>query len=240
MKQFHVAIDGPAGSGKSTISALIAKKLNWIHIDTGAMYRAVTLNAINKGLDLNDESSYNFLETTIITYDNDKILLNGVNVTKEIRSKEVTNNVSLVSSFAYVREKMVSLQRHAVEGKKVIMDGRDIGTVVLVNADIKIFLTANIEERAKRRISEYPSNGNEEMRISKVIEDIRKRDNKDSTRVESPLMKATDAIELDTTDLTIDQVVEKIINMIEKKENVWDGYKSAKSRRHCRRKRRTS
>lgn len=226
MEQFHVAIDGPAGSGKSTISALIAKKLNWIHIDTGAMYRAVTLNAINKGLDLNDESSYHFLENTKITYDNEKILLNSIDVTNDIRSKEVTNNVSLVSSFAYVRKKMVYLQRNAAKGKKVIMDGRDIGTVVLKNADLKIFLNANIEERAKRRISEYPSNGSEEMRIKKVMEDIRKRDIKDSTRVESPLKKATDAIELDTTDLTIDQVVDKIINMIEKKENVWDGYKS--------------
>lgn len=220
MEQFHVAIDGPAGSGKSTISALIAKKLNWTHIDTGAMYRAVTLNAINKGLDLNDESSYHFLEDTKITYDNEKILLDGIDVSKEIRSKEVTKNVSLVSSFAYVRKKMVTLQRNAAIGKKIIMDGRDIGTVVLKAADLKIFLTANIEERAKRRISEYPSNDNEEKRIEKVIEDIRSRDIKDSTRVESPLKKATDAIELDTTDLTINQVVELIINMIEKKENV--------------------
>lgn len=222
MEQFHVAIDGPAGSGKSTISSLIANKLKWTHIDTGAMYRAVTLKALNDNLDLNDENSYRFLENTIITYDNETILLNGLDVTKDIRSKAVTDNVSLVSSFAYVRDKMVFIQREAAKGKKVIMDGRDIGTVVLKNADLKVFLTANIEERAKRRISEFKINGtnNMEAKIQKVIEDIKTRDKKDSTRVESPLKRAEDAIELDTTNLSIDEVVNKIINLIEKKEKI--------------------
>lgn len=242
MEQFHVAIDGPAGSGKSTISSLIANKLKWTHIDTGAMYRAVTLKALNDNLDLNDENSYRFLENTIITYDNETILLNGLDVTKDIRSKAVTDNVSLVSSFAYVRDKMVFIQREAAKGKKVIMDGRDIGTVVLKNADLKVFLTANIEERAKRRISEFKINGtnNMEAKIQKVIEDIKTRDKKDSTRVESPLKRAEDAIELDTTNLSIDEVVNKIINLIEKKEKIWDGYKSTKSRRRNRRNSRTS
>lgn len=218
MKQFHVAIDGPAGSGKSTISSLIANELKWTHIDTGAMYRAVTLNALNKKLNLEDEKSYLFLETTEIRYDNEKILLNGVDVSKAIRSEEVTKNVSLVSSFQYVRKKMVDLQQQAAIGKKVVMDGRDIGTVVLPNADLKIFLTANIEERAKRRYAENALKG-EVFNINQVIEDIKTRDIKDSTRKESPLKKADDAYELDTTYLTIEEVVQKIMKMIRKKEN---------------------
>lgn len=218
MKVFHVAIDGPAGSGKSTISQLIAKKLNWTHIDTGAMYRAVTLWAINNKINLNNEAEYKFLEDITISYQNEKILLEGVDVSQEIRSEEVTNNVSLVSSFLYVREKMVSLQQKAAIGLNVVMDGRDIGTVVLPNANLKVFLTANVEERAKRRYAENIAKGKVDN-IDSVIEDIIVRDKKDSTRKESPLKIADDAIELDTTYLTIDEVVEKIILMIEQKEN---------------------
>lgn len=218
MKVFHVAIDGPAGSGKSTISQLIAKKLNWTHIDTGAMYRAVTLWAINNKINLNNEAEYKFLEDITISYQNEKILLEGVDVSQEIRSEEVTNNVSLVSSFLYVREKMVSLQQKAAIGLNVVMDGRDIGTVVLPDANLKVFLTANVEERAKRRYAENIAKGKVDN-IDSVIEDIIVRDKKDSTRKESPLKIADDAIELDTTYLTIDEVVEKIILMIEQKEN---------------------
>lgn len=219
MKVFHVAIDGPAGSGKSTISSLIANKLGWTHIDTGAMYRAVTLCALNLKVNLKDETSYNFLENTIISYTNEKILLNGVDVSIEIRSDQVTNNVSLVSSFPYVREKMVTLQQIAAQNQNVVMDGRDIGTVVLPNANLKVFLTANVEERAKRRYQENLEKGNEEININEVIEDIKTRDIKDSTRKESPLKKADDALEIDTTYLTIEEVVDKIIIMIDKKEN---------------------
>ena len=219
MKQFHVAIDGPAGSGKSTISGLIAKKLNWTHIDTGAMYRAVTLWALNNKIDLNNESEYRFLEKINISYENDQIFLNGINVSIDIRSEEVTNNVSLVSSFPYVRKKMVDLQKKAAENISVVMDGRDIGTVVLPNADLKIFLTANVEERAKRRYAENVQKG-KVGHIDNVINDIIVRDEKDSTRKEAPLKKAKDAFELDTTYMTIDEVVNKIILMIEKKENL--------------------
>ena len=219
MKVFHVAIDGPAGSGKSTISSLIANKLKWTHIDTGAMYRAVTLCALNLKVNLNDEESYKFLEDTVISYTNEQILLNGIDVSEEIRSEEVTNNVSLVSSFLYVREKMVHLQQIAAQGQNVVMDGRDIGTVVLPNATIKIFLNANVEERAKRRYTENLNKGNADVNINEVIEDIKVRDIKDSTRKESPLKKADDAIEIDTTYLTIEEVVDKIIKLIEKKEN---------------------
>ncbi|MCR1809055.1 (d)CMP kinase [Haploplasma modicum] len=219
MKQFHVAIDGPAGSGKSTISGLIAKKLNWTHIDTGAMYRAVTLWALNNKIDLNKESEYRFLEEISISYENDQIFLNGINVSIDIRSEKVTNNVSLVSSFPYVRKKMVDLQKKAAENISVVMDGRDIGTVVLPNADLKIFLTANVEERAKRRYAENVQKGKVDH-IDNVINDIIVRDEKDSTRKEAPLKKAKDAFELDTTYMTIDEVVNKIILMIEKKENL--------------------
>ncbi|HHT55704.1 MAG TPA: (d)CMP kinase [Acholeplasma sp.] len=222
MKEFHVAIDGPAGSGKSTISSLVAKRLNWTHIDTGAMYRAVTLWAINNKINLNNEDEYTFLDKIKISYVNDKIYLEGKNVSKDIRSEEVTKNVSLVSSFPYVRKKMVDLQRKATEGINVVMDGRDIGTVVLPNANLKVFLTANVEERAKRRYEENLLKGvNKDIR--EVIEEIKIRDKKDSTREESPLKKAEDAIVLDTTYLTIEQVVEKIIILIEKKEIEKDG-----------------
>lgn len=218
MNNFHIAIDGPAGSGKSTISSLLAEKLKWTHIDTGAMYRAVTLYALENEIDLNNEESYSFLETIKISYLNDNIYLNNKNVSKEIRSEEVTKNVSLVSSFHYVRKKMVDLQKEAAKGINVVMDGRDIGTVVLPNANLKVFLTANVEERAKRRYQENKDNLVNKS-IDDVIEEIKIRDTKDSTRKESPLKKAKDAIELDTTYLTIEEVVEKILLMIDKKEN---------------------
>jgi cytidylate kinase len=218
MPGFKLAIDGPAGSGKSTISSLIAKKMGWTHIDTGAMYRAVTLQAIELGIDLNDELAYSFLETSYIHYDYDKIFINHRDVTEDIRSDAVTKNVSLVSSFPYVRKKLVDLQKRAAENGNIVMDGRDIGTVVLPHADLKIFLTANVEERAKRRVKENLKKG-KEVEIEKVIKDISTRDEKDSTRKESPLRMAEDAIILDTTHLTIDEVVNKIIEMTDKKEN---------------------
>ncbi|MFU8792496.1 MAG: (d)CMP kinase [Acholeplasmataceae bacterium] len=218
MPGFKVAIDGPAGSGKSTISTRVAEHLGWHHLDTGAMYRAVTLYALQKQLDLEDESSYQFLETAEIQYHNHRMYFNGKDVTDDIRSDEVTLNVSLVSSFPYVRKQLVKLQREAAKDDYIVMDGRDIGTVVLPNADLKIFLTANVLERAKRRYSENLKKGHEEP-MHQVIEDISKRDFKDSTREESPLKKADDAIELDTTYLTIEEVVSHIIELIDKKEN---------------------
>lgn len=213
MKPFNVAIDGPAGSGKSTISHKLANKLQWNHIDTGAMYRAVTLAAIRLGIDLGNEDAYGFLKTTKIRYENNKVFLNGEDVTKLIRSKEVTNNVSLVSSFQSVRKRLVKLQKEAAfHSGNVIMDGRDIGTVVLKDANLKIFLTANVETRAKRRLEESKSDS-----LGKLIEEINLRDQKDSSRKESPLKKADDAIEIDTTNMTIDQVVNEILNLINDK-----------------------
>jgi cytidylate kinase len=218
MPGFKLAIDGPAGSGKSTISSLIAKKMGWTHIDTGAMYRAVTLQAIELGIDLNDEKAYSFLETSNIHYDCNKIFINDRDVTEDIRSEAVTKNVSLVSSFPYVRKKLVDLQKKAAEIGHIVMDGRDIGTVVLPHADLKIFLTANVEERAKRRLKENLKKG-KHAEIEHVIKDIAIRDEKDSTRKESPLRMAEDAIILDTTHLTIDEVVSKIIELTDIKEN---------------------
>lgn len=216
MAGFQVAIDGPAGSGKSTISKLIAEKLNITHIDTGAMYRAVTFEALRLGVDLEQESSYRFLETTKISYHDNDIYINERNVTDEIRSKGVTDNVSLVSSFPYVRKKMVEIQKIAASHGHVIMDGRDIGTVVIPHASLKIFLTAHVEERAKRRLLEKEKKGQKEN-FENLVQEISLRDKKDSSRVESPLKKADDAIEIDTTNLTIDQVVEKIIGLIKAK-----------------------
>jgi CMP/dCMP kinase len=217
MPGYKLAIDGPAGSGKSTISALIAQKMGWTHIDTGAMYRAVTLNAIELNVNLELEASYHFLESVNIHYDLNRIFIDDRDVTEAIRSEKVTQNVSLVSSFPYVRKKLVDLQKRAAEKGNIVMDGRDIGTVVLPHADLKIFLTANVEERAKRRLKEHQKKG-KEAPIEQVMLDIANRDEKDSTRKESPLRKADDAIVLDTTHLTIEQVVNKIIELTEQKE----------------------
>ncbi|TVP85221.1 MAG: (d)CMP kinase [Acholeplasmataceae bacterium] len=220
MSGFRVAIDGPAGSGKSTISSTIAKTLGWTHIDTGAMYRAVTLQAIELGIDLNDEAAYRFLETCHIHYDHDRIYIDDRDVTEAIRSDKVTRNVSLVSSFPYVRKMLVGLQQAAAKTTgNIIMDGRDIGTVVLPDAELKIFLTANVEERAKRRYAERVQKGKQEP-MAQMIEEIVNRDRKDSTREASPLRQAEDAIVIDTTSLTIKDVVKKIIAFIEQKENV--------------------
>lgn len=213
MDNFVVAIDGPAGSGKSSISKLVAKKLGFTHMDTGAMYRAVTLEALRRGINLENENEYSFLDEISILYKNDITYLNGKNVSKEIRTEEVTNNVSTPSKLKVVRDKMVYFQRKSCAEGKVLMDGRDIGTVVMPNADLKIFLTASAEERAKRRCKENELIGIESD-YETILKEIKERDFKDSTREIAPLKKADDAILIDTTSLTIDEVVSKIINLI--------------------------
>ncbi|CCV64303.1 Cytidine monophosphate kinase [Alteracholeplasma palmae J233] len=217
MGGFKLAIDGPAGSGKSTISSLLAKKLGWTHIDTGAMYRAVTLYALNNKVNLEDETSYKFLENIKIEYKNNRIYIDNVDVSEDIRNEQINKYVSLVSSFSYVRKKLVEIQKETIQNGNIIMDGRDIGTVVIPEADLKLFLTAHVEERAKRRHKEQKQKG-DVHEINQVIEEIKLRDSKDSTRKESPLRKASDAIEFDTTNYTIDQVVDKIIELIKSKE----------------------
>lgn len=213
MRNFVVALDGPAGSGKSSISKLVAKQLGFTHIDTGAMYRAVTLEALRRQVNLEEESSYAFLKETSIIYQDNVIYLNGEDVSEEIRSEEVTKNVSTCCKFSYVRELMVTYQRASAKKGKVLMDGRDIGTVVLPKADLKIFLTATAEERAKRRCAELKAKGFE-VTYESVLEDIQLRDYKDSHREIAPLKQAEDAIPIDTTHLNMDEVANKIIELI--------------------------
>jgi cytidylate kinase len=209
---YQVAIDGPAGSGKSSISKILADRLQFSHIDTGAMYRAVTLEALNRGIDL-EQDSYEFVKDITIEYRNNKILLNGKDVSEEIRSEEVSHNVSEVATKAIVREHMAILQRQAASNGNIIMDGRDIGYHVLPKANIKIFLNASVEERATRRYKELIRSGIE-TDLETIKKEIIRRDNLDSTRTLNPLKKAEDAIEIDTTSLSMEEVIEKIIELI--------------------------
>ena len=213
MRNFQVAIDGPAGSGKSSISKIVSNKLRFNHLDTGAMYRAITLEAFNRKIDIYDESKFDFLDDINIDYNDGKMYLNGIDVSSEIRSSEVTNNVSVVSKHKLVRDKMASLQRKIASKGKVILDGRDIGYNVLPNADLKIFLTASIDERAKRRYLELIAN-NVEADLKTLRQEIIERDYEDSNRIHSPLKKAEDAIVLDTTSISMDEVCDIIINLI--------------------------
>ena len=213
-----IAIDGPAGSGKSTIAKLIAKDKGLIYLDTGAMYRLVTLKALNKGIlgnnDLNDlEEIKKLLDNLNIDIKENGFYLDNVDVSEEIRKPIVSENVSDVAAIREVREKMVDLQRKFSESKNVILDGRDIGTIVFPNADLKIFLIADAKERAKRRYKELVEKG-ENVEIEEIYENILKRDKIDSTRKESPLKKAEDAIEVDTTSKNIEEVKNEILRMI--------------------------
>lgn len=209
---FKIAIDGPAGAGKSTISKEIAKKLNIEYLDTGAMYRAVTLKAMRLGVDMEDENSYEFLKDTSISIIEGKFYLDGEDVSTAIRSVDVTNNVSTPSKIGCVRSYLVDLQRKISESINVVMDGRDIGTVVLPNADLKIYLDATVECRAMRRKLERELSG-VELSLEEQIEEIKVRDFKDSTRKINPLRKADDAILVDSSNMTIEEVVNTIINL---------------------------
>lgn len=211
---WQIAIDGPAGAGKSTIAKEVAQKLGFVYIDTGAMYRAVTLKALALNINMDDEAEYHFLETTAIAFKNNHIFLDGVDVSDEIRSIEVTNNVSLVSKYGYVRQKLVALQREYANNQNIIMDGRDIGTVVLPNANLKIFLIATVEERAIRRMKEREQTGKQQLGLEATKVEIQERDFKDSNRKISPLAKATDAIEVDTSSLSVSEVVDQIISLV--------------------------
>lgn len=224
MRNFVVALDGPAGSGKSSISKMVAKRLGFTHIDTGAMYRAVTLEALRRKVNIEDEASYSFLKETSIIYKKNVIYLNGVDVSEEIRSSEVTNNVSTCCKFAMVRELMVKYQRESAKEGKVLMDGRDIGTVVLPNANLKIFLTATAEERARRRCAEIQAKGIP-AKYEVILEEIISRDYKDSHREIAPLKQAEDAIPIDTTHLTMDEVANKIIDLINERLGSMEDFK---------------
>ncbi|SEF76401.1 cytidylate kinase [Caloramator fervidus] len=214
MKKISIAIDGPAGAGKSTIAKIIAKKLNIEYIDTGAMYRAVTLKILRDNIDINDkEQLLNMLNNIEIKFVNNRIYLDGLDVSEEIRMPHVGKYVSQVAAIKEVREKLVLLQRNIAKNSSVIMDGRDIGTNVLKDADVKIFLIASVEERAKRRYKELKQKGIE-VSYEDILREIEKRDFIDSTREVNPLKKAEDAIIVDSSNKTIDEVVEEILNII--------------------------
>ena len=213
-----VAVDGPAGSGKGTVTKGIEKELGFLNLDTGATYRCVALEALRKGVNLEEEEKIIEIANNIdikINNESDKdiILLNGEDVSKEIRTKEVTAIVSQVSSIIPVRARLVEVQRKLAKGKDVIVEGRDIGTVVFPNADVKIYLDASEEVRAKRRYDENLQNGID-MTYEEVLENVKMRDYNDMNKKVGALKKADDAIVIDSTYLTINEVVEKIKNII--------------------------
>ena len=212
-----IAIDGPSASGKSTTAKGVAERLGITHLDTGAMYRTVTLGIIEYGIDLNDhERICKFLEGLEINFDSlNDIWANGHNVTGKIRTTEVSSNVSAVSAISQVREKMVAIQRAIAEGSDCVLEGRDIGTVVFPNADYKFFLVADLKIRAKRRLVELEKIG-ENILLSEITSDLQNRDQLDSSRDISPLVQAEDAITINTSKLTIDEQIEKIVEIINK------------------------
>ena len=219
---FQIAIDGPSATGKSTLAKALAKELSFIYIDTGAMYRAVGLYNIRKNIDLNNEADVvNTLKDISIDIKyidkEQRIFLNGEDVSNQIREEKVGTAASIVSTYKKVREVLVDLQRSLANVQNVIMDGRDIGTVVLPNASLKIFLTASSEERTKRRYLELKEKG-KDVSIEDVAKELKERDERDTKRANSPLTKAEDAILVDTTNMNIKQTIEYIKKLYEKRK----------------------
>ncbi|ASJ22302.1 (d)CMP kinase [Brachyspira hampsonii] len=210
-----ITLDGPSGAGKSTIAKLLAKKLSFKYLDTGAMYRAVTLYMIKHNININNNIEViSALNNLSINFDNaGRIYLDNEDVTEAIRSMEVVNLVSKVSSISIVRQNMVSLQRKIAEGGNYVVDGRDIGSVVFPDSKYKFYMDASLDERAKRRYNEELSKG-KNISYEDIRESIRKRDEFDSNREDSPLVVPKNANIIDTTSMTIDEVVEKITNVI--------------------------
>ena len=221
MRTINVAIDGPAGAGKSSISKAVAEKKGYIYIDTGAMYRAAALYAIEKSIPITADALKNHLDKIDINIENidgeQHIFLCGRDVSARIREADISIGASDIAVIPDVRIKLVEMQRELAKGKNVIMDGRDIGTYVLPNANVKIFLTASVEERAKRRVAQMKEKGLE-ADIESVKQDIIYRDKNDSSRSFAPLKQADDAVLLDTTELDFEQVVGEVLDLIKKAE----------------------
>lgn len=218
---YQIAIDGPAGAGKSTIAKEIAKRLGWIYADTGAMYRAMALYFIRNNIKADDESAINGALDDIdisisYTENGQQVNLNGENVNPFIRTEQVSAMTSQVSAYPAVREKLVKLQRQLADEQNVVMDGRDIGTCVLPNAKVKIYLTASSAERARRRYLEYVEKGIESD-INEIEKEIIERDNRDMSREVSPLKKADDAVLVDSSDMSIEEVINTIIGIYKSK-----------------------
>ena len=218
MRKISIAIDGPAGAGKSTIAKRVAKQLNYIYVDTGAMYRSMALACLRAGLDLNDEEKVSGLCSGLdvtLRHENGEqiILLNGENVNRWIRTQEVGNATSVIAVYPKVREKLVKLQRQLAKQENIVMDGRDIGSCVLPNADVKIYLTASARVRAERRCKELLERG-EEADIDVVERDIIDRDYRDMHREISPLVQAEDAVMVDASDMTIEMVTDRILEIV--------------------------
>lgn len=219
MKKIQIALDGPAGAGKSTIAKQLAARLGYVYIDTGAMYRAVTLAALEQSLDLNNGEVLGelmkSLDIRLTPGENgQRVFIGDREVTDAIRSIEITNNVSFVARQKEVRAALVTAQRKLADQGGIVMDGRDIGTVVLPDAELKVFLTATVEERAARRHRENIARGIDSD-ITVLQEEIALRDKRDSEREVSPLRQADDALYLDTTEMTIDQVVDRLMELAE-------------------------
>ncbi len=216
-----IAIDGPAGAGKSTIAKQVAKRLHYLYADTGAIYRSVAFYCIGNGVSLVDSRAVEDVLCQInleLRYENDeqRVVVNGCDVSEKIRTSEVSEGASMVAQIPAVREFLLNLQRDLAKKNNVIMDGRDIGTVVLPDADLKIYLTATAEERARRRFNQLCQKGCNEQSYEAILSDINARDYADMTREIAPLKKALDAIELDTSSMTEDESIAKVIEMIKK------------------------
>ena len=218
-KHFNIALDGPSGAGKSTVAKALAKRLDIIYLDTGAMYRSLAYVAVKQGIDVNDEAAVkpmlDNLDMKIITGDSQQIIVNGENVTPFIREHYVSKAASDISALPSVRIKLVELQRESAKNDCVVLDGRDIGTYVLPDAKYKFFITATPEVRAKRRFEELKAKGDAPS-YEKVLEDIKVRDYNDSHRAFAPLKQADDAVLVDTTDMSIDEVIDFVLNKMEK------------------------
>ena len=223
-KGLQVAIDGPASSGKSTVAKIIAKRFGYVYCDTGAMYRSVTWAALENGIDVSDTKQVIDLARRIkITFEpgqpDQRVFVDGHEVTQDIRTEKIAANVSAVAAIPEVRAQMVEQQRQIAQAGGIVMDGRDIGTTVLPDAQVKVFLVASAHERARRRYEENLQKGLATQSLDELEAAIKLRDQKDSTRKVSPLTQAKDAILIDTTSLTIDQVVDEISALIKKNQD---------------------